>query len=50
MEITITGTAKEIAALVAALQERQPVTLDGAKIAEAIRDRTPAARPLAGVL
>ena len=50
MEIRITGTAEEIAALVAALQERQPNTLDGAAIAEAILDRTPTDRPLEGLV
>lgn len=49
MEVRITGTAKEIAALVVALQERQPITLDGGAIADAIRDHTPEDQPLAGL-
>jgi len=50
MEIRIIGTPEEIAALVLAVQERQPISLDGEAIADAILDHTPEDRPLEGLL
>ena len=50
VEIKITGTSKEIAALVVALQVRQPVTLDAEAIADAILNHIPEDQPLEGLL
>ena len=50
VEIRIIGTPTEIAALVVALQERQPITLNGDAIADIILDHTSEDRPLEGLL